>query len=53
MQPCIPVSHKHRQLRILDKLDLEGNDWGGTTIMLVCEIYEHEMSKADPATPGV
>ena len=40
------------QLRILDKLDLEGNDWGGTTIMLVCEIYEHEKSKLDPGTPG-
>ncbi|KKM25620.1 hypothetical protein LCGC14_1593160 [marine sediment metagenome] len=42
-----------RQLRIMDKMDTPGNDWGGTTIMLLCQIYEHELTQADQATPGV
>jgi len=41
------------QLRILDKLDLDGNAWGDANPMLICMIYEHELSQVDPATPGV
>lgn len=42
-----------KQLRILDKLDLDGNAWGDANPMLICMIYEHELSQVDPATPGV
>lgn len=41
------------QLRIVDKYDLEGNNWGDANPYLICEIYEHELSRVDPATPGV
>ena len=42
------------QLRILDKIDLpKDQEWGDTTILLLVQIYEHEFTQADQATPGV
>ena len=40
------------QLRILGKIDGPDNDWGANVELLV-QIYEHEFSRNDPATPGV
>lgn len=52
MEVSSTTSTSDALLRILDKIDNPKNDWGAN-VDLAVQIYEHEYTAADHATPGV